>query len=258
VVRRAELVGTSTPTSVPGVTDTIDPGDSVEGAITLTWSAVRGLQPDSELILEVECDDGRTERSAAVEAAGIETWTPGEELRAAVGVVLLGFVWWVMPWGVILDLPEWIQLPVWAVFAGAAVWICSDFYARLWRGRPGWGTALAIGPSRRVRRVTDVLLTSLAVWFLLTAPFAFTTYMIDTARLPIDNSSPTSLYFDAIGLYVWHAVDVLPFVQATDTLNWDEPLPDYSRATGVLLLLYKGLVLAPVVAAAGAAWRGRR
>jgi hypothetical protein len=57
---------------------------------------------------------------------------------------------------------------------------------------------------------------------------------------------------------VWNAFDVVPFVNATDTLKWKEPLANYGTTTGVLLLLYKGLVLAPVVAAARAAWRGRQ
>lgn len=55
--------------------------------------------------------------------------------------------------------------------------------------------------------------------------------------------------------------DVLLFVEATDTRTWNEPLEYYSRTTGfllLLLLLYKGLVLAPVLAAAATAWRGRR
>lgn len=51
-------------------------------------------------------------------------------------MALIGFVWWVMPWGVLLDLPSWIQVLAWAVFAAASGWICSEFYRRLWRGQP--------------------------------------------------------------------------------------------------------------------------
>ena len=113
------------------------------------------------------------------------------------------------------------------------------------------GIGLAIGPGRRVRPLTEVLLTSVAVWFVLTAPFAFGTYLIDGEPSGADGTRMDH-YFEAIGLYAWHAADVLPFVKATDTLQWDEPLRDYSHATGALLLLYKLLVLAPVVAAAQA------
>jgi hypothetical protein len=214
----------------------------------------------SGLFLEVECEGGQWMRSGEVEIDDVRTWTLADEIKAAIGVLVLGILWWFMPWGLLLNLPRAPQIIAWALFTASAGWLCSVFYALLWRGESMWGTGLAIGPQRRVRPLTDVLLTSVAVWFVLTAPFAFATYLIDGQQLGVDGTAFTGAnhrYFEAIGLYAWHAVDVLPFVEATKTLNWTEPVQDYSRATGALLLLYKGLVLAPVVAAARAAWRAR-
>jgi len=59
----------------------------------------------------------------------------------------------------------------------------------------------------------------------------------------------------ASALYLWHLFDALPFVKATDTLNWKEPVARYSGVTGTLLLLYKTLVLLPGVLAARHAWQ---
>ena len=68
---------------------------------------------------------------------------------------------------------------------------------------------------------------------------------------------------------------MVPFVNATETLNWTEPArgwtepgegdsapraasAGYSTATGVLLVIYKILVLAPLLAAARLAWVAAR
>jgi hypothetical protein len=157
-------------------------------------------------------------------------------------------------WRTLVEAPGWLQLVLGAVGAVVLVRLCWEFYVQLWRGEPVWGTGLAIGPTRRVRPFTDVVLSSVGVWLLLTPSFAFATLLIDGDQLGADAATQ---FANALGLYVWNALSVLPFVDATDTLNWTEPVADYSTATGVLLLLYKGLVLAPLIAAARAAWRGR-
>jgi hypothetical protein len=161
------------------------------------------------------------------------------ELKATAGVLITGL---------------WLQLVAWAVCATLTAWLCSDFYGAALARRPRGGTRLAIWPTRRVRPFTDVVLTSVAVGLILTAPFAFATFMLDAGRLGAD---PAHQYPNALALYEWHAVDVLPFVNATDTLRWNQPVDGYSTTTGVLLLLYKGSRPRAGRAAARAAWRGR-
>jgi hypothetical protein len=254
-VRRAALVGADTDTRVPVATrlKTIDAGESVDRQITLPWSAARRLRDDRALALELESDDGERVRSDHVDTDGIQTWTPGEEVKAAAGVLGTGVVWWIM-WRTLVEAPGWLQLVLGAVGTFLMARVCWEFYAPLWRGDPVWGTGVAIGPTRRVRPFTDVVLSSVGVWLALTPPFAFATFMIDADQLGADAATQ---FANALGLYVWNALNVVPFVDATDTLNWTEPVRDYSTATGVLLLVYKGLVLAPLIAAARAAWRGR-
>jgi hypothetical protein len=266
-IQCVRLVGCKSQTEVVKVTEapvTVRAGQSVSYAITLTWGTGRRLRREAAVVLEVEVegDDGQSARSDALEIEDVETWTPAEEVKAALGTLLVGVVWLFIMWGALLKLPHALRTIAWPLAALFTVLVCSQFYARLWRGDSMWGTALTVGLQRRVGPLTDVLLTSVAVWVLLTAPFAFVTYLIDGHNFGVGAAGTLftgerERYFEAIGLYAWHAVDVLPFIQATTTLHWTEPVQDYSRATGALLVLYKALVLAPVVAASVAAWRGR-
>lgn len=264
-IRRVHLVGYKSQTKVARVMEapsSVRAGQSAGCAITLTSSAARRLRRDGGVVLEAECEDGQCVRSCALEARDVETWTPGQEIKAAVGVLLGGAVWWYVVWGSVLKFAPALQIIVLVFGAALAVSLCSVFYLRLWRGEETSGTGLSVSLQRRVRPLTDVVLTAVGVWVILTAPFAFATFLIDGQHLGVGGAGTLfthehERYAEAIGLYVWHAIDVLPFIQATTTLHWTEPVRDYSHATGALLLLYKALVLAPVVAAAVAAWRGR-
>ena len=255
-IRGAHLVGSETKRRISWMTTapaSIDAGASVDCPIRRPWRTARRLRRDPALYLEVERDSRQTVRSAEVEIEDTREWTPEDEVKAALIVPVVGILWWFL-YVPLLDLPRAPQVVAWALLATACAATCSVFYVALWRGDAMQGIGLAIGRGRRVRPLTEVLLTSVAVWFVLTAPFAFGTYLIDGE---LADGTRMDRYFEAISLYAWHAADVLPFVKATDTLKWDEPLRDYSHATGALLLLYKLLVLAPVVAAGQAAWRLR-
>lgn len=264
-IKGVHLVGGKSQTRMASVTEapvSVDPGQSLRYAITLKWAIARRLRRDGTVVLEVEREDGQTERTHAVEIEDVKTWTPGEEVKASIGTVVVGLVWLFVLWGELLKLSPTVRSIAWPLAAAFSVFVCVQFYARLWRGEPMWGTGLTVGLQRRVRPLTDVLLTSAGVWVFLTAPFAFATYLIDGHKLGVGAAGSLftgerERYFEAIGLYAWHAVDALPFVQATRTLRWTEPIQNYSRSTGALLVLYKALVLAPVVAAAAAAWRNR-
>ena len=111
------------------------------------------------------------------------------------------------------------------------------------------------------------------------------------AWTPVKEATPADweAFYKASDEYAWQAADVMPFINATDTLNWTEPSDrwkqpkdaraaqadgrdtrsrdagaaqtssgGYSDATGGLLLIYKLLVLAPVLAAARLAWNAAR
>jgi hypothetical protein len=108
------------------------------------------------------------------------------------------------------------------------------FYERLWRKEPFSGTGM-VTPRDRLEAQLE------------------------------PNEVKRHAYYEATNQYAWHAADVIPFVNATKTLNWTEPSTHwkaggdasagYSHGTGILLVIYKLLVLAPVLAAARVAWQ---
>jgi hypothetical protein len=48
-------------------------------------------------------------------------------------------------------------------------------------------------------------------------------------------------------LYVWHFLEMIPLVQATETLGWSTPLVHDSFFVGVLLLSFKIFVILPLI-----------
>ena len=197
----------------------------------------------------------------------------GISLVALFFSLLFGAVVW-FAWSWLAVLPGWARIVVWLPAFGLTLWACAFWYRRLWRGEPLSGTGWFAGPA--VTPAVDIAVTTVAVWFLLTGPFTFGTYLSDRDRLlaqlePKDQTRDAS--YKATDQYGWHAADVLPFIKATETLNWTEPSrhwkeptdtrsrrdavrqdssTGYSGATGVLLVIYKILVLAPMLAAAPA------
>jgi hypothetical protein len=192
-------------------------------------------------------------------------------------------------WSYLTVLPGWARIALWLPAFALTLWFCSFWYLRLWHGQSLSGTGWFAGPA--LSPAVDIAGTTLAVWFLLTGPFAFGTYLADRDRLQAalrPEESTRDAFYKATDEYAWQAADVMPFINATDTLNWTEPSDHwkrkdaraaqadgrehsltgagvaqsssggYSDATGGLLVIYKILVLAPVLAAARLAWNAAR
>lgn len=263
-IRRVDLTGSRSQESVvevTGVPATVGPDRTLRFAINLTWREARSLRRDGGVVLAVKGDGDESVRSDPLEIKDLETWRVRDEVQALVGMLVVAPLWFVF-WEWLTHRPRALQIIGWPIGAAAAGALCWQYYARLWRGELTWGTGLTVGVGKRVRPLTDVLLTSVIVWVTLTAPLAFATYLVEGRHLSAGGAGALltghhDRYSQAVGLYAWGAVDVLPFVQATHTLHWADPVQNYSRATGALLVLYKALVLAPLIAAAVAAWRSR-
>jgi hypothetical protein len=200
----------------------------------------------------------------------------GRRVGATLIVLIAGgFVWYA--WSYLTTLPSWAGIAAWLPALGVTLLLSAWFYRRLWRGERLSGTGMFAPPD--LGAATETALSTLAVWFLLTAPFAFGTYLSDRDRLLAQlapKEQTRDAFYKAADQYTWHAVDVLPFIKATETLNWTEPSrrwreptdagdavrqtssAGYSTATGVLLVIYKILVLAPLLAAARLAWVAAR
>ena len=197
-------------------------------------------------------------------------------LVAALVVLLAGGLVWYL-WSLLTTSPGWVRITVWLPASGVTALAMGWFYGRLWRADPLDGTGLVPAD---IGAAADIALVTLFAWFLLTAPFAFGTYLFDRERLLAQlkpNEWTGHAFSEATEQYAWHAADVVPFIKAPETLNWTEPSrswkeptdsrapsgadatdPGYSTATGALLVLYKILVLAPVLAATRLAWVAAR
>lgn len=63
---------------------------------------------------------------------------------------------------------------------------------------------------------------------------------------------------DALDFFAWHMLDSIPALEITGTLRWDEPLGYDDAGVGLLLLVFKVVVIAPIVATFVSFWRYRR
>ena len=137
--------------------------------------------------------------------------------------------------------------------------LCQRFYVNAWKGRTLTRTGIVLPDNTRVHPFVDALLTVLLVWLVASTVFVLVTSLTDNGSLAASapEMSEQGRFYHAGELYLWQLVNALPIIEATDTLNWDEPVARYSGVTGALLLLYKALVLAPGVFAARQAWKSR-
>lgn len=71
------------------------------------------------------------------------------------------------------------------------------------------------------------------------------------SRLPIAEPA------DALDFFAWHALNSVPALEITGTMRWDEPLGYDDAGVGLLLLIFKVVVIAPIVAAFVSFWRYR-
>ena len=58
----------------------------------------------------------------------------------------------------------------------------------------------------------------------------------------------------AIDFYMWHFLDAVPVLKINETLLWNAPFTYHQSRVGLLLLIFKIVVIGPVVAAFAAYW----
>jgi hypothetical protein len=65
--------------------------------------------------------------------------------------------------------------------------------------------------------------------------------------------------FDGIAqFYSWQAVDLLPLLDVTKTLHWSAPLSYHDTNTGLAVLVFKALIVGPVIGTFLQYWRSGR
>ncbi len=74
--------------------------------------------------------------------------------------------------------------------------------------------------------------------------------------ISLTHSQPAAISHGAVtDFYMWHFLDAVPFLEVNKTLHWDEPLTYSSGWIGFTLLVFKILVILPVIAAFAWYWK---
>ena len=115
---------------------------------------------------------------------------------------------------------------------------------------------------RRADKVTPFLYPFFIAYaaIVLFATSAFVLSDHDVIRFGTDPASPAPISqpADALDFFAWHLLDSVPVLSVTETLRWNEPLGYTSGLVGLLLLVFKVLVIVPVIATFVAFWRYTR
>jgi hypothetical protein len=96
--------------------------------------------------------------------------------------------------------------------------------------------------------------------------FAVATFSALTALLYLERGlqirggpiAPDSVVDKASAFYVWHLVDTVPLLDVTSSLHWKPGFEFEDRVGGLLLLVFKGFVILPLIQVARLIFAGRR
>ncbi len=87
--------------------------------------------------------------------------------------------------------------------------------------------------------------------------FSSVTYMLlKQGAIALDATGKTEVTHGIISdFYLWHFLNAVPFLEVNETLRWKEPLTYESGWVGFALLIFKLLVILPVIAAFASYWK---
>ena len=86
--------------------------------------------------------------------------------------------------------------------------------------------------------------------------FASLTYLLLTHHVIAAGAQPVSSE-RLLDFFTWHFLDAIPALQVNQTLHWKEPWTYNSATVGAILLLFKVVVIVPVLAAFAGYWKYR-
>jgi hypothetical protein len=136
--------------------------------------------------------------------------------------------------------------PTWAQFIVVAVFFVLLF---LW--------AWLISGNRGVRLFTQLykqgirwpFLFSIAMLVFALLPFAaLSSILADLGYAIFEPSVPRGEFWRLQDLYLWHFMNSVPGLKIPETLLWPEPFRYKDHLSGVLLLVFKIIVIIPVIA----------
>ena len=102
----------------------------------------------------------------------------------------------------------------------------------------------------------EELFTLLSVLAVAVGLFAAATFVLaERDWITVANwESVESRALASAGFYLWHFLDAIPLLDAPDALRWSEPLVYEDPWVGALLVLFKLVIIVPIVAALRRAW----
>jgi hypothetical protein len=141
--------------------------------------------------------------------------------------------------------------PVAAVLIGFAGYVLGHlgFWKEVLTG--GFETRTAAWRGWKRFMIAAALLTlALRALFVLMGAFAVLTSGLQAQGLVVEKppSEDHGYVLSALGFYAWHLLDAIPVVEVPQTLNWNVTTRLTDHLGGALLLVFKLLVILPLVA----------
>jgi hypothetical protein len=97
---------------------------------------------------------------------------------------------------------------------------------------------------------------SFNVLFIATMFFSSLTYvLVEQDLLRFSGPAERDVSLEALSaFYLWHFLESLPLLAVNETLHWEKPLTYESVWVGLVLLVFKVTVIAPVISAFAGYW----
>jgi hypothetical protein len=186
---------------------------------------------------------------------GYWLWT----LAAALLMLVPGFLAYTVSRVVVETFPRWLQGVTLAVWFVALAWVSALLYSRTYRERMRVWFSAHRRPIVRAfswrGRVTPWAGIALYINFVTVAMgcfagLAFLFHTLSETPLFLPKTRPVE-HGSLSDFLLWHLLDAIPGLKVPETIKWEAPL-DYSRASaGWLVLLFKVMVIIPVVSGVG-------
>jgi hypothetical protein len=113
-----------------------------------------------------------------------------------------------------------------------------------------WRSTAEATPAEHILELVNLLVV--AVGLFASATFVLVEHQAITVLNweSVENPATASVAF-----YSWHFLDTVPLLDATSALRWSEPLAYRDPWLGVLLVLFKLVIIVPIVGAVRVAWK---
>jgi hypothetical protein len=140
----------------------------------------------------------------------------------------------------------WVNFPTWAqVFVVVVLFVLLSLWAWLISGDRG----VHFFTQLFEKGIKWPFLFSVSMLLFALVPFAALSSMLADHGLAVfEPAVPKGEFWRLQDLYAWHFLNSVPSLKIPETLLWNEPLAYKDHLSGALLLAFKIVVVAPVIA----------